>query len=149
MPSSRNDNHASASGVVLWRHVRREGWIVDTRDNVFTSRRYPHGFRGGLAFRTGRAIRPERNLFWRVGCKGHCREQQKKPIVEHGNGGHSVMGFRVFDLMEYVTQPTNAKFRIANVAEKQSQERPNSRLSDLIQRRQRWTLGLGEHLNSS
>ena len=64
MSTTRRNNHRAAGGFACRWQIRRDAGFVDVGEDAFTALGdTDDGLKVGLAFRAGRAIRPDENVF--------------------------------------------------------------------------------------
>ena len=76
MSTTRRDDHAAARGFVRQWQIRREAGFVDVGEDAFAALGDADFRFAGLAFRAGRAIRPEKDFF--AGLYGGEREGEQQ-----------------------------------------------------------------------
>jgi hypothetical protein len=77
MPSARRDDDGAAGGLIRRRQVRRDAGFVDVGEDTFAALGDADFHFAGLAFRTGRAIRPEQDFFARFN-RACCAQQEQR-----------------------------------------------------------------------
>src|SRR5450759_3887476 len=88
MSTARRDDHGATGGLVRRRQIRRDGRFVNVGHDVVATVGDSHDFVTGLAFRTGRTVRPEQNFLWLGGEDGDGEQQRSKSSEQKGCSVH-------------------------------------------------------------